>query len=251
MSKDVSYIDIFCEGEYTETVEKYVLDLVLQVTATKEDTALDKVMQFRERCIKHLLDSGIQQSELFNGGTKLARAWYRRSRKKNFEKEASAKIIIQIGDIERLSQALLSIEKIKNNQYESVQITMREPVFGADEALVLQASQAAIRQAKEKAAVLAAEAGLELAGICRTKELSRVKRDSGAYGSEDWWGDSGRFTPVLNDPSAYDTDAYEEEDETDEGSRDTYKADFISLDLKSSRRTVWIRYKVRFAIKTD
>ena len=175
-TEDSSYIDVFCEGEYTEKVEKYVLDLELQVTATKDDTALDEVIQLKERCLKYLLDSGVERAELFDGGTNITRPWYR---KKKVGKEASAKVIIQTENIERLSQAVQSIEQIKNSQREAIQMTMRQPLFSADEAMVSQALQKAIRQAKEKAAILAVEAGLELAGIYRIEELSRAKRDSG------------------------------------------------------------------------
>lgn len=229
--EDASYIDVLCEGEFTETVEKYVLNLVLQVTATKDDTALDEVMQLKERCVKHLLDSGIQRAELFDGGTNLTRPWYRQ---KKIGKEASAKLSVQTEDIKRLSQAVHAIEQVKNSQREAIQMTMRSPVFGADEALVTQALQTAIRRAKEKAAILAASAELELAGVYRIEELSRAKRDSGAYGDEDWWGDSMRFLGAVAGGAA---SADEEE--------------ITLLDLESPKRTIWVRYKVRFAVKAS
>ncbi|MBG1266239.1 hypothetical protein [Nostoc sp. WHI] len=74
---------------------------------------------------------------------------------------------------------ILSIQKMN----------MRQPIFSADEAAV----QQAIRQAKAKATVLATEANVELAGIFYIEELSTVKRNSGVYGDEDWFGDSMRF----------------------------------------------------------
>lgn len=226
MNENAFYIEVVSEAEYTENIEKYVLDLELQVTATKDDTALNEIAQLKERCVKHLLQFGVKPSEVFDGGTSLTRPWYR----KKVGKEALVKIILQVDDLDRLSHALNSIEQVKSGQREVIQMRMRSPLFTADETQVAQALQIAVRKAKEKAAILATEADIELAGISRIEELSKAKRDSGAYGDEDWSGDYMRFSAAPSGGSMGE-------------------ADCQSLDLESPQRIVWVRYKVRFLVK--
>ncbi|MBD2535484.1 SIMPL domain-containing protein [Nostoc flagelliforme FACHB-838] len=224
MNESTFYIEVISEGKYTEKIEKYVLSLVLEVRAAKEDTALNEVMRLRERCINHLLKFGLKQNEIFDGGTNLTRPWY----KKKVGQEASVQIILQTENIDILSQALNSIEEVKSSQREVIQMNMRQPIFSADEAAVQQALQLAIRQAKAKATVLATEANVELAGIFYIEELSTVKRNSGVYGDEDWFGDSMRFGTAYGAAPGGEVDP--------------------EITIESPQRILWIRYKVRFRI---
>ncbi|OKH43400.1 hypothetical protein NIES2101_30570 [Calothrix sp. HK-06] len=63
-----SYIEVVGESSYTKIVQEYVADINLSVRAVKSETAFDEVMVLRNRCIETLLSSGLEHSELQEGG---------------------------------------------------------------------------------------------------------------------------------------------------------------------------------------
>ncbi len=222
------YIEVLSEAEYTEEITNHILDLIVEVRATQDHIALAEVNALKERTIQHLMATGLPPTSILDGGTRLTRPWYQ---KKNVGKKASVKLIIQIADLDQLARSLSDIEQIRQSQRETIQFHMRQPVFQADDTAVNRALQQAIIQAKQKATILATEAGVQLGNIARIEELSRTKRDSGAYGDEDWWGDSQRFA-------------------TGAAGAGVLGAEDSSLpNLDTPKRTIWVRYKVRFLIQ--
>lgn len=229
---DDFYIQVMGEGSYTEEISEYMADIVLEVRAAKDQTAVAEMSDLKDDCVKKLVDSGIRNDEIIDGGGEVWRPWFRR---KKVGKEARHKLTIKTPDMERLSRALSELEPIFENQRHHFTIGMRQPVFSDDLSAAIGAQKQALEEARTKAHALAEEAQVKLGGIVRIEELERTKRDSGSFGDHDWYGDSSRFG-VAGAPSEVLGELGEEEE---------------SVPLESPKRTIWVRVRVRFAIQAS
>jgi uncharacterized protein YggE len=223
------YIEVMGEGSYTEEVSEYIADIILEVRAAKDQTALTEISDLKDHCVKQLVASGIRNDEIIDSGREVWRPWFRR---KKVGKEARHKLTLRTSDIERLSKALSEIEPLFSGQRHHFTIEMRQPVFSDNLSAVIEAQKQALEEARTKAKALAREAQLQLGGIIRIEELAKTKRSSGAYGDYDWEGDSDRFAAAAA-PAIMLGDLAEESE---------------PAALESPARTIWVKYRVRFAI---
>lgn len=98
-----SYIEVIGESSYIITVKEYVADINLSVRAVKSETAFDEIIGLRNRCIEALLSSGLERSELQEGGAEVWQSWYQR---KQPGQEVYQKIIVSCQSMSRLIKAL-------------------------------------------------------------------------------------------------------------------------------------------------
>lgn len=226
-----SYIEVIGEGSYFEEVSEYVVDLGLEVRAAKDDTAIAEISDLRDTCIQKLVASGIGKDEIIDSGGEVWRPWFRR---RKVAKEAHHKITIKTPDVERLSKALSELEAIFANKRHNFTIDMRQPVYDNDLTAAIEAQKHALTEARAKANALATEANVRLGSVIRIEELAKTKRSSGAFGDDDWSGDSGRFALAAGATTDLAEGAVAEE----------------PVPTESPKRTIWVRYRVRFAIDT-
>jgi len=222
------FIEIIGEGEYQERIEKYILDLKLEVRASDEETALKEVLKLKDETVLLLKKSGLSIENIIDGGYELWKPW---NRKKKTGKYAHYKIIIQTKDENILSKSIEKISVLFQNQRHSLTYEMRQPQYDNPIELEKDAIKTAYKNALNKAKAIAEESNVEIGRLLQVNELSKSKRNSGIYGDEDWMGDNSRFGGYVGGISVAGG-GYEEPDST------TSKAE----------RTIWVRYKFRFEI---
>src|SRR5437588_4644656 len=122
------YVDVIGEGQFTEVPSHFVAEVVLEVRAAKDETALREVHDLWQGAVTTLREAGITDAEMVEGGTDFFRPWYR---KKNVAQSAVRKIILKVNDFARLNRALGKLEPLQSRDRErkTVRVDMRQPVF--------------------------------------------------------------------------------------------------------------------------
>src|SRR6185369_8546515 len=180
--QEIKFIDVMGEGQYYESAHLYIVEIVLTITSIQKDTALTELEKLRKRCVDQLVLSGIEPREIRDGGKKSNKDVHRQV----YRIQASHKLIIYCEEIERLSMALIKIEKVAENDEQTVDIRMKQPLFKTDPELIKTAQNQAYDHAKQKAEIIVNRAGLKLGNVLQIQELVTAKRDSGMLGDEDW-----------------------------------------------------------------
>lgn len=186
------YIEVIGEGQFIETATKFIAEVMLEVRAAKDETAMRELGEFCAEALAILREAGILDEEFVEGGADFHRPWYW---KKKVGQSAVRKIILKVSDIDRLHRALEQLEPLqsRNKERKTISIEMRQPVFeNSDEAKSAVLAQA-FQDAKAKASRLAAAMGCTLGQPIEAEEGGWSKRNSGFSGDEDWWGDQPRF----------------------------------------------------------
>jgi uncharacterized protein YggE len=216
-----AFIEVIGQATLTEKVVEYRADLSVTVRAGQGDAALKEAIELRSRCIHALKDSGIESSELTEGGGEVWRPWFW---KKKAGQEISHKILIACPDRDRLFKALGALEPLFYNQRFSLSVSMRQPKFEITSGERSTAMSGAIANAKSSAAIIAHEAGLRVTGVTQVEELDQRKERSGAYGDEDW---RGAYAVAAG------AEPFEEAPES----------------IDAAVRQIVVRYRVRFSVK--
>ena len=190
------YIDVIGEGQFRETVSRFVADVVLQVRAAKDETAFVEIGELSREAISILRGSGITDDEIVEGGSDFQQPWYR---KKQIGQAVQRTVILKVADFGRLNRALEKLEPLqsRNKERKTISIAMRQPVFDSEIRAKCAALASAFCDAQEKANELAVKAGGKLGKLLQVEEGGLAKRNSGFSGDSDWWGDSSRFGPAF------------------------------------------------------
>jgi uncharacterized protein YggE len=215
------FIEVIGQATLTEKVVEYRADLSVTVRAARGDAALKEATEIRNRCIRTLKESGIEGSELTEGGGEVWRPWFW---KKKPSQEVSHKILVACADRDRLFKALGALEPLFDNKRSSLSVSMRQPKFDAISNERSTATSGAIANAKSSAEIIAHEAGLTVTGVTQVEELDQRKGRSGAYGDEDWRGAYAvvaRAAPFEEAPESID----------------------------AAVRQIVVRYRVRFSVE--
>ena len=223
------YIEITGEGSYTEDAARFVTEVSVEVRAAKKERAFEETNDFLQEIVQTLVASGIESSEIVEGGASYFRPWYLR---KKAGQTAVRKVILKVTELPRLYSALEALEPLRKVERRSLDIHMRQPEFESSSTAKAAALKAAFTDAKAKASELAAEMGCELGPVIQVEEGRSARRSSGFSGDEDWWGDSDRFAGGgLAVAVGGDAGAGEE-----------------AAALENPTRTIWVRCRVRFQI---
>jgi hypothetical protein len=217
-----NYIEIAGQAWLVEQVEEYRADLTLTVRAAQADTALSEGAGLRDQCIRTLRDAGIGQDEMSEGGKEVWRPWY--WKKKEVGQESAFKILLACPDAGRLYAALDALQPLFANARYTLTVSMRKPQFGEAEGAREEAQTAAIGDARAKASLLAAAAGVRLGAVCQVEELDTMTGRSGSYGDQDW----GAYPMAAGAAGGGDEPAFDE--------------------LKGATRKSRIRFRVRFGL---
>jgi uncharacterized protein YggE len=199
------------------------------VRAAKEETSLQQAGELAARCVERLTAAGIARDEIEEAGLDLQRPWWqRRKEESKVGKEATRRLRVRCPDFRRLAAGLSAIESVAGGQRDTVDVSMKAPVFTSDESVRTAALRSALSAARDKAAALAEESVMTLGAVLRVEEGSPVQRHSGFAGDQDWWGDSERF-----------------------GAGRGYLMESVGEDappLPTPSRTVWVRCRARFEL---
>ncbi len=220
------YIEVIGEGTFEEAASLFVTHVTLEVRAAKPETALQEAQDLWKRAVESLGASGIAADEIVEGGSDQSRPWYRR---KKAGQTASRALILKVPECPRLQAALESLQSVKENTRESIEVSLRQPEFDSSSSARESALTQAFEDAHGKAAALARRMGVELGEVLQAQEGGWAKRSSGFQGDPDWWGDSERFSA----PAAYAVAAGEAEP---------------TPDLASPTRLIWVKCRFRFAV---
>jgi uncharacterized protein YggE len=186
------YIEVIGEGCFEETAARFIADVVLEVRAAKEETALREVGELREEALSVLRSAGIVDEEIVEGGLDVHRPWHWKNRA---GQTATRKLLLRVEDFGSLSHALKLLEPLQSHDKDrkTVSVQMRQPEFadvrdGKSTALI-----EAFTEARAKATRLAAAMNGRLGQVLSVEEGKQAKRNSGFTGDEDWNGDDSRF----------------------------------------------------------
>jgi uncharacterized protein YggE len=224
------YIEITGEGSYTETAARFVTDISVVVRVAKKETAFDKVNDFATEVIQTLLTSGLEESELVEGGTDYFRPWYLR---KKAGQTGVRKIIVKVADLKRLYSALETLEPLRKAERRSLNIQMRQPEFETTSESKTAALKSAFSDAKARVTELASEMGVTLGKVIHVEEGRSSHRASGFGDDDDWMGDSDRFSGGGIRLAAGAGGGAEDEEE---------------VSLAHPTRTIWVKCRVRFSV---
>ncbi|MHC4876500.1 MAG: SIMPL domain-containing protein [Planctomycetota bacterium] len=224
------YIEITGEGSYVEDAARFVTDVSVEVRAAKKETAFDEVNDFAKEVVRSLIESGIEQSEIVEGGTDCFRPWYLR---KKAGQTAVRKVILKVSELSRLYSALETLEPLRKAERRSLNVQMRQPEFESSSTAKATALKAAYADAKAKASALANEMECQLGSVIHVEEGRSSRRSSGFSGDDDWWGDSDRFSGGGVVLAAAGGAAEDEEEIT----------------LENPTRTIWVKCRVRFHVQ--
>ncbi|BDD11697.1 hypothetical protein FUAX_41290 (plasmid) [Fulvitalea axinellae] len=217
------FIEVTGEGEYQERIEKYILELRIEVRASDEEKALKDVFSLKDKTVIELKRAGLATDNIIDGGHELWKPWYGR---KKTGKCAYYKLILETGDENLLSKSIERATLLFQEQRFNMTYEMKQPKYENPIEAEKQAINDAFENAMKKASAIAVSSSIEIGNLLQVTELSKSKRNSGSYGDEDWFGDESRFGSALVAGAA-------EED---------------NPAMKKTERTVWIRYKFRFEI---
>ncbi len=223
------YIEVVGEGRYVEKAVRFVAEILVEVRAAKQETALDEAASLWKSVLNTLQNAGITEEEIIEGGTDYYRSWYW---KKKVGQTAARKIILRISDFGRLNRALEELEPLQDRDRKKISVNMRQPEFDASADAKAEALRAAYRDAYEKAKGLCSEMGRSVGGVLHVEEGGWAKRSSGFSGDEDWWGDSGRFGAAAGVMLAAGAPSSGEPE----------------ISLENPTRTIFVKCRVRFEI---
>jgi uncharacterized protein YggE len=186
------YIEVIGEGQFEEMASRFIAAVVLEVRASKDETALAEVSELFREAIVALNDTGITEEEIVEGGTDFYRPWYW---KRSVGQNAARRILLKVKDFARLNRALEKLEPLqsRNKERKTVTVDMRQPEFDASSEAKAAALAMAFQDARDKAQRLAATMSGRLGRVIHAEEGGWAKRSSGFSGDEDWGGDSSRF----------------------------------------------------------
>ncbi len=186
------YIEVVGEGEFLEIATRFIAEVVLEVRAAKDETALAELPELFRDAVAALRDAGIADEEIVEGGTNFRQPWFW---KKQVGQNAARKIVLKVKDFVRLNGALDKLEPLqsRNKERKTVRVEMRQPEFDASSGAKATALAMAFQDAREKAQKLAATMTGKLGKVIHCEEGAWAKRNSGFSGDEDWGGDYSRF----------------------------------------------------------
>ena len=220
---DVGHIDVTGEASYEEQARKFIMNMELTVRSPRKTLATAELEQLKQRCVRRLIEAGIQPGEIADGGADLGTDWHRRTGK-NDGKKAEHRLILIADDPRRLRHAVTAVEPLFEPPRCRCETSMRQPVFQCPDDAVTDARRRSVSDARAKAETLATEAGSKLGKVLQILELTPARRRSGAMGDEDYRGDADRLLCSIF----------------------SHAAEPIEID--SPTRTVWLRCRVRFAL---
>ena len=186
------YVEVIGEGEFEETAVRFVADVVLEVRAAKDETAVRELAELWSAALAALQEAGIHDEEMIEGGTDVHRPWYW---KKKVGQNVTRKIRLKVPDFSRLNGALDRLEPLQSRHMDrkTISVDMRQPEFeDSNDARSLVLARA-YEDAKSKAIRLASAMNCVLGEPIHVEEGGWTKRNSGFSGDEDWGGDSSRF----------------------------------------------------------
>ena len=220
---NTEFIEVIGEGKYQEKIENYVLELKIEARAADEEKAMKAVFSLRDEAVKKLKHAGLSSDNIIDGGHELWKPWY--SRKKS-GRYTYYKLILEVADENLLSKSVEHVTVLfQDHQRYSLTYDMKQPKYENPTDLEKQAIKDAFNNAMLKANAIADSSNLAIGKLLQATELSKSKRNAGAYGDEDWMGDASRFGGAMA------TGGMVEEDDTA---------------MKKAERTIWVRYKFRF-----
>lgn len=223
-------IEVMGEAQFEEMAQRFISDIRLEVRAVKDETSLQEVTELWQEAVRLLLEHGIQEDELTEGGTETFQPWYW---KKPVGQYTTRRILVKATEYRRLQLALESLEPLKQFKKgrTTIAIDMKQPEFENSSEARAEALVAAYKDAEAKAGRLASAMGRKLCGVICLSEGGQAIRHSGFAGDEDWWGDSSRFSSggmiLMAGGAASDT----------------------TTELPKPTRTIFLRCRVRFAIE--
>ena len=214
------YIEVIGEACHLETASCFRAEVGIDIsTAAKKETAIQELNGLVTKVKKSLLDAGLVDEELSEGGLDSHRLWWLRN------KQTSRRtILLKVPEAERLYTALAALEPLSTART-SLAITMQQPEFSASGESHTAALRAAYLAAREKAVQLAQEAGGQLGPALSIEEGGAALRGSGFIGDADWWGDAERHIPAF-----------------------LQKGEGEEPGLQNPARTIWLRCRVKFEI---
>jgi hypothetical protein len=218
-----SYIEVTGQSSLVEQVNTYRADLSISVRATTSN-AIDEAGALRDDCIRVLKSSGIEADEMSEGGNAVWQPWFWKKAKPG--QERAFKILITCSDARRLYVALDALQPIFEHQRYTLSVSMLPPQFEASDDARAAAHTAAIANARQRAELIAREAGVKVSRIMQIEELGTATGRSGAYGDEDWGYATMRSAggaSMGDDEPAY-------------------------VELEGAKRVSKLRYRVRFSI---
>jgi len=229
------YIEVIGEGQFVETVCRFIADVALEVRVAKDETAFAEVGDLARDAVAVLRQAGLSEEEIVEGGSDFQRPWYW---KKQAGQTASRKVILKVSDFARLNRGLEALEPLqsRNKERKTLRVNMRQPEFEMRSQAKAAALGAAFLDAHEKATHLAEQMCCRLGQVISAEEGGWAKRSSGFSGDEDWGGDSSRFgmggsVILAAGPVAAGSEAQEPD-----------------IELQKPSRTVFVKCRVRFAL---
>lgn len=231
------YVEVIGEGEFVETAARFVADVVLEVRAAKDETAVRELAELWSAALTSLREAGIRDDELVEGGTDVHHPWYW---KKQVGQNVSRKIRLKVADFSRLNGALDRLEPLQSRHMDrkTISVDMRQPEFEDPDGARSLVLARAYQDARTKAARLAGAMNCILGEPIHVEEGGWSKRNSGFSGDEDWGGDSSRYGwggIVLAAPAAAGG--------TSGGSPPP--------ELQRPSRMIFVKCRVRFAISSE
>ena len=184
------YIEVTGEGSFTETANRYVAEVSVEVRAARKETVLSEVREFWSEAIASLRENGIADTEIAEGGVDYFRPWYWR---KKPGQTGARKIILKVPSFDRLNTALEALEPLRSGERRSLTVDLKQPEFDSSSVAKSNALSAAFSDAKTKAETLAQQMDVELGDVLRVEEGRTNRRRSGFSNDDDWNGDGDRF----------------------------------------------------------
>jgi len=167
------YVEVTGEARAQETATEYYARLEVEVRAAPKGGAGATARDLRNTVVRTLREAGLRDDELVEGGEGMSRSWWWR---KKHDREASHTIHVKCVDYVRMVRALAALEPLAGDKRTNIDVHMPPPKFeGTPEARV-RARVEALRDARAKAEVLAAEAGVKIMGVLRIEELDGRSR---------------------------------------------------------------------------
>ncbi|WP_198086078.1 SIMPL domain-containing protein [Variovorax sp. E3] len=178
-----TYIQVAGLGDVIETVVEQRATVTITVKASKTEVALSEATGLRNDAIRILQDAGLKPDEIREGGRDTWQPWYSR---RGVGQEAAHRVLLACRETRRLYRALDALEPLFTNSRYTLNVDMQQPRFEAQEGAEAEARMTAIRHARDKALLLAKEAGVTLGAVAQVEELGSQADNTGAYGDYTW-----------------------------------------------------------------
>lgn len=169
MADTTRFIEVIAHSKVVRHVESYQTEIEIVVSNRKKNqhSCLEDSLKLRDEVIAALRKAGITEENIQEGGGD--RSWFYNTDWKSVSHQLKA----SHADISILIKAMAKVEKIYTTTKQSffspikksLSLSAPQPKFSIKDNVVDHSLKMVITEAKEKASILASEAGLKLSGV--------------------------------------------------------------------------------------